>query len=51
MFDMKSNYDKAYELMEEKNIVNLEIISNYTKWKQAFKYELLNKKIVLPWTL
>jgi len=51
MFDMKSNYDKAYELMEEKNIVNLEVISNYTKWKQAFKYELLNKKIVLPWTL
>jgi hypothetical protein len=51
MFEVKQNYDKAYELMEEKNDVNLEVISQYTKWKKMYRNEVLNKKIVLPWKL
>jgi len=51
LFELKQNYNKAYELMEETNDVNIDVISNYVKWKKEYKDELLNKKIVLPWKL
>lgn len=49
--DTKANYNKALEIYKQKDDVFLDVISNYVKWRKAFKYELLNKKLVLPWTL
>jgi hypothetical protein len=49
MFDVKQNYDKAYELMLETNNINLEVISKYGQWKKEYRDKVLNKKIVLPW--
>lgn len=49
--DTKANYAKALDIFKQKNDVWLDVISNYVKWKKTFKHELLNKKIVLPWTL
>lgn len=49
--EIKPNYGKALEIYKEKDDVSLEVITSYVKWRKAFKYELLNKKIVLPWIL
>ena len=49
--DTKANYTKATELYKEDGDVVLEVVSSYVKWKKAFKHELINNKMLLPWKL
>ena len=49
MLQFKQNYHKAAEINANEGDVNTEVISNYVKWRNSYKNELLNKKIVLPW--
>ena len=51
ILELKANYTKATELYNNEGDVMLEVIGSYVKWKKAFRYELLNKKMVLPWKL
>tara|TARA_R110000824_G_scaffold184343_3_gene365306 strand:- start:1460 stop:2014 length:555 start_codon:yes stop_codon:yes gene_type:complete len=49
ILEVKANYTKATELYHENGDVTLEVVGSYVRWKKAFKHELLNKKMVLPW--
>lgn len=49
MLQFKQNYHKAAEINNNEGDVNTEVVSNYVKWRNNYKNELLNKKIVLPW--
>ena len=46
---MKANYGKATEILDQTGDVQIDVVSNYVKWRNMYKDELLNKKIVLPW--
>ena len=48
---LKANYDKMLTEYLNTGSTNLEIITSYIQWKNAFANELLNKKLVLPWKL
>ena len=49
ILQFKQNYYKAAEINTNEGDVNTEVVSNYVKWRNHYKNELLNKKIVLPW--
>ena len=51
ILEVKANYTKATELLHEQGDVQLEVVGSYVRWKKAFRNELLNKKMVLPWKL
>jgi len=51
ILQLKANYTKATELYNNEGDVMLEVIGSYVQWKKTFRYELLNKKMVLPWKL
>lgn len=51
IFELKSNYTKATKLYQEDGDIVLEVIGSYVKWKKAFKHELINNKMLLPWKL
>lgn len=51
ILQLKANYNKATELYQEDGDVVLEVVGSYVKWKNTFKYELLNNKMLLPWKL
>ena len=46
---LKANYDKALEVYEQKGTLDLDVISSYVKWRNMYKEELLNRKMLLPW--
>ena len=49
ILQMKANYGKATEILDQTGDVQIYVVSNYVKWRNIYKDELLNKKIVLPW--
>lgn len=51
ILELKANYTKATDLYNEDGDVVLEVVGSYVKWKKAFKNELLNNKMLLPWKL
>ena len=51
ILQLKANYTKATELYNEQGDVQLEVVGSYVRWKNTFRNELLNKKMVLPWRL
>lgn len=50
ILQMKANYTKTLDVYKNKNNVDLDLVSSYVKWRNLYKNELLNKKMVLPWT-